>query len=204
LLLAYRINTFPLIHLNLIHAILNILALTPLLERFELEHGTLTTLSLFFGPLTSIPAVAYLIFDAVIFGNDTPIMGASLWVFLLLAWESIRTFQTNPYIIIGTTRIPTWTTPLVMIFVVAALIPRTSVIGHLCGVAVGYLFGLGYLKFLNPPEWALRWVETRLNLLARLPHYVSVDQKIYGRFGVLPSTSQGQGPAPTLLGTLGA
>jgi membrane associated rhomboid family serine protease len=46
---AYRITTFPLIHLNLIHAILNILALTPLLERFELEHGTLLTVSLFFG-----------------------------------------------------------------------------------------------------------------------------------------------------------
>jgi len=64
--------------------------------------------------------------------------------------------------------------------------------------------GLGYLKFLSPPEWALRWVENRLNLLARLPHYVSVDQKTYGRFGVLPSANQSPGPAPTLLSTLGA
>ena len=46
---AYRINTFPLIHLNIIHTILNVLALTPLLERFESEYGTLTTLALFFG-----------------------------------------------------------------------------------------------------------------------------------------------------------
>lgn len=49
--------------------------------------------------------------------------------------------------------------------------------------------GLGFLKFLAPPEWALRWIEKKLNLLGRLPHYVSVDQKTYGRFGVLPSTS---------------
>jgi len=48
--------------------------------------------------------------------------------------------------------------------------------------------GLGYLKFLAPPERALRWIEAKLNLLGRLPHYVSVDQKTYGRFGVLPST----------------
>lgn len=48
--------------------------------------------------------------------------------------------------------------------------------------------GLGYLRFLAPPEKALRWVETRFNLLARLPRYVSVDQKTYGRFGVLPSS----------------
>jgi hypothetical protein len=46
---VYRLNTFPFIHLNIFHAILNILALTPLLERFEHEHGTLTSVALFFG-----------------------------------------------------------------------------------------------------------------------------------------------------------
>lgn len=46
---AYRLSTFPLIHLNFIHALLNVLALTPLMERFEAEYGTLTTLALFFG-----------------------------------------------------------------------------------------------------------------------------------------------------------
>jgi hypothetical protein len=51
--------------------------------------------------------------------------------------------------------------------------------------------GMGYLWFLAPPESGLRWVETRLNLLARLPHYVSVDKSTYGRFGVLPSTAAG-------------
>lgn len=49
--------------------------------------------------------------------------------------------------------------------------------------------GLGYLKFLAPPEKALRWIEGKLNLLGRLPHYVSVDQKTYGRYGVLPTTN---------------
>lgn len=42
-------NTFPFIHLNFFHAVVNILALVPLLERFEAEHGTLTSLALFFG-----------------------------------------------------------------------------------------------------------------------------------------------------------
>lgn len=49
--------------------------------------------------------------------------------------------------------------------------------------------GLGYLKFLVPPEWILRWIEGKMNLLGRLPHYVSVDQKTYGRFGVLPTAT---------------
>lgn len=59
--------------------------------------------------------------------------------------------------------------------------------------------GLGYVKYLAPPEWALRWVESRLNLLALLPHYVSVDQKTYGRFGVLPTNSRTSGSAATEL-----
>lgn len=46
---AHRITTFPLIHLNALHAVLNVIALTPLMERFENEYGTLTSLALFFG-----------------------------------------------------------------------------------------------------------------------------------------------------------
>lgn len=46
---VYRTNTFPLVHAGFFHALLNIFALTPLLERFESEHGTLTTLLLFVG-----------------------------------------------------------------------------------------------------------------------------------------------------------
>ncbi|GAB0131853.1 Putative rhomboid protease [Epichloe bromicola] len=199
---AYRLSTFPLIHLNLIHAILNLVALTPLMERFENEYGTLTSLALFFGPLTTVPALLYVAIERGILRENTSVMGASMWVFLLLGMEGIRTYRSNPHIIIGTYHIPTWTTPLFMIFVVAALIPNTSLLGHLCGVAVGYICGLGYLKFVAPPEWALRWIETRLNLLSVLPHYVSIDQKTYGRFGVLPSTTRmGNSAASDLVGS---
>ena len=51
------------------------------------------------------------------------------------------------------------------------------------------LDGLGYLKVLAPPEKILRWIEGKLDLLGRLPHYVSVDQKTFGRYGVLPTTN---------------
>jgi GPI-anchor transamidase subunit GAA1 len=49
----------------------------------------------------------------------------------------------------------------------------------------------------------LRWIEGKLNLLGRLPHYVSVDQKTFGRYGVLPSTTNGARVGPGR-GTLGA
>jgi hypothetical protein len=69
------------------------------------------------------------------------------------------------------------------------LVPYVSLLGHLCGAGLGYLWASGYIKFLVPPEKILRWLETKLNLLGRLPHYVSVDQKTYGRYGVLPTSS---------------
>ena len=45
----YRLNTYPLIHLGFLHALLNTLALAPLLERFEADHGTLLTAAMFVG-----------------------------------------------------------------------------------------------------------------------------------------------------------
>ena len=108
----------------------------------------------------------------------------------------------------GKYKIPTWTTPLLTSGLVSILIPNTSFLGHVCGVLVGYvckytilmlfplftlltevdiIVGLGYLQILVPPEKILRWIEGKLNLLGRLPHYVSVDQKTYGRYGLLPS-----------------
>jgi len=128
-------------------------------------------------------------------------MGASVWVFLLLCSESIKTYRANPHFAIGDVRIPTWTTPLFLILVITFLLPHTSLLGHLCGALVGYGWGLGYIRFLAPPEWVLRFIEEKLNLLGRLPHYVSVDQKTFGRYGVLPSTSSPVGPGR---GTLGA
>jgi len=184
----YRLNTYPFIHLNFFHAFMNILALVPLLERFESEHGTLTSLALFFGPFVTIPSFIYLFVEKVILRANTAVMGASIWVFLLLGIEAIRTYKVNPYLVVGTHNIPTWTSPLALLLCVAALVPSSSFLGHLCGLAVGYFCGLGYLKYLAPPEKILRWIEGKLNLLGRLPHYVSIDQKTYGRFGVLPSS----------------
>lgn len=50
----YRLNTYPLIHLNFLHAFFNTLVLVPLLERFEAEHGTLLTAAMFAGRMSSL------------------------------------------------------------------------------------------------------------------------------------------------------
>ncbi|KAL2055323.1 hypothetical protein ABVK25_004131 [Lepraria finkii] len=197
----YRLNTYPLIHLGFFHMLLNTVALAPLLERFEADHGTLLTAAMFVGPFSTLPAAAYLIIERGILRGNTAVMGASVWVFVLLGAEAIKAFRVNPYFAIGTNKIPTWTTPIVALVFITALVPNTSFLGHLCALSIGYVYGLGYLKILAPPEKVLRWIEGKLNLLGRLPYYVSVDQKTYGRYGVLPTsnaplTGAGEGSVP--------
>ncbi|KAK4032647.1 hypothetical protein C8A01DRAFT_20291 [Parachaetomium inaequale] len=199
----YRTNTFPLIHKNVLHLLINLLSVTPMLEGFEAEHGTITSLALFFGALSTLPALIYVGIERLL-GMNTPIMGASIWGFLLIGSEAIRRHKISPYLVIREQpTIPTWTVPIAMLLVAAVLMPSSSVLGHVCGLGVGYTFGLGYLKFLAPPDWALRWIEGKLKLRVWLPYYVSVDQKTYGRFGVIPMANLSTAPviSPGLTGS---
>lgn len=45
----YRLNTYPLVHMGFFHMLLDTVCLIPLLERFESEWGTLTSIALFLG-----------------------------------------------------------------------------------------------------------------------------------------------------------
>ncbi|KAF2144649.1 uncharacterized protein K452DRAFT_266638 [Aplosporella prunicola CBS 121167] len=186
---AYRLNTYPVTHLGFFHVFLNILALTPLLERFEAEHGTLVSLVLFTGPFATFPGILYILIERGLLRSNTAVQGASVWVFLLLSAEAVVTHRANPSFAIGPYKIPTWTTPLIFIVITSALVPGTSLLGHLCGALIGYLWGLNYIRFLAPPEKILRWIESKLKLMQRVPHYVSVDRSTFGRYGVLPSST---------------
>ena len=109
----------------------------------------------------------------------------SVWVFLLVSSEAVKSQRTNPSFVLGPYRIPTWITPILAIVLISFLLPQTNLIGNLCGASVGYLWGLNYIKFIAPPERVLLYVEDKLNLLGRLPHFISTDRRTYGRYGVL-------------------
>ncbi|MBE3041426.1 hypothetical protein IMZ48_02355 [Candidatus Bathyarchaeota archaeon] len=46
----------------------------------------------------------------------------------------------------------------------------------------------------------LRWLENKLSLRRRLPHFASIDQKTYGRFGVLPTANNNSAEGGVELG----
>ena len=134
----YRLNTFVFVHLGFFHMLFNLICLVPLIERFEAEFGTLVSFALFMGPFATIPAGLYIIIEHYIFGWDTVVVGSSIWIFLLLASESIKTWKQNPTLNIGDVKIPTWIWPCVLAVVTSILVSGTSFLGHLCGLATGY------------------------------------------------------------------
>jgi glycosylphosphatidylinositol transamidase len=73
---VYRTNTYPLLHINVFHLVINFLGLVPLLERFEKEHGSLASVALFFGPLSTVPALMYVAVQRGLLAANTPILGS--------------------------------------------------------------------------------------------------------------------------------
>ena len=94
----YRLNTYVFVHAGFWHMLLNLLALVPLFERFEKEHGTLTSAALWLGPLATLPGGLYILVERGLLGWDGEVVGASVWVFLLLASEGVRSARGNPYL----------------------------------------------------------------------------------------------------------
>lgn len=73
---AFRLNTYPFVHTGIVQTLFTLIALLPLLERFEGEHGTLVCLALFCGPFSTIPAAIYIFFDHILLRSSHAILGA--------------------------------------------------------------------------------------------------------------------------------
>lgn len=72
---AYRLNTFPFVHMGFWHMIIDLVAVVGLLERFEAEWGTLNCFALFLGPLSSLPGVLYVLIERFVIRDNTPVAG---------------------------------------------------------------------------------------------------------------------------------
>jgi glycosylphosphatidylinositol transamidase len=126
--------------------------------RDELQHVNLGI------ALSTIPAILYTLVERGILGMNTTVLGSryennqeayrnsvlmqstSIWVFTLLAMEAIKAYKTNPSFQIATVKIPTWTTPLIIVVFTSVLVPNTSLLGHLCGLVFGYGCELSFVR----------------------------------------------------------
>jgi len=92
--------------------------------------------------------------------------------------------------------IPSWMAPIFWLVVISILVPGASILGHFCGLIIGYLCLLPtyllsvehmltilldachYLRLIEPSENILGKVESKLNfLLRRVPFYISLENR---------------------------
>ena len=59
-------------------------------------------------------------------------------MFTLLAAEAVKTSGFQPYYTIVGREIPTWMTPIFWMVIANFLWPGSSLLGHFCGLVIGY------------------------------------------------------------------
>ncbi|ODV92561.1 hypothetical protein CANCADRAFT_16566, partial [Tortispora caseinolytica NRRL Y-17796] len=162
---THRWNTYIFIHLGLGHLIMDLLALLPLLSKIESEYGSIQCVIILLN-MATFPAIAYTVVSLAC-NLSTRVAGSSGVVFSIIGIFAIREHKAGKSLTFGDVSIPAWTSPLFLLFLVAFIMPRSSLLGHLFGLLYGYAYGLGYASKLNAPDWILQKVESIIRPLTR-------------------------------------
>ncbi|KAF3907156.1 hypothetical protein ABW21_db0206398 [Orbilia brochopaga] len=175
----HRLNTYPFVHFNFLQLLVNLLAVTYPLSRFEKENGTLHTLLMVVGPFSTFPAIAYTVVDKLLLGGTGTYGGLSIFIVMFAAMDATRMHKQKPYYWVAGYRIPSWA-PVVGVWLLLEIFVLGGVgwLIHIFSMAVGSAYAAGYLKLLEPPEKILKFVEEKLlTIFARIPHYVSLEAR---------------------------
>ncbi|KAG0635258.1 hypothetical protein HOY80DRAFT_893389 [Tuber brumale] len=128
--------------------------------------------------LVTFPGGLYVGIEILLLGAYDSVAGASALVFTLMANEAVKTFLEKPTYSIAGYGIPSWMAPIFWLVAVSILVPGASILGHFCGLIVGYLYACHYLRLLEPSENILGKVESKLNfLIRRVPFYISLENR---------------------------
>lgn len=157
---ALSFYIFP--HVNVFHLVINLVALFPLLSRYEQNHGTIYT-GVTLNLLAMVTALQYCLVGLVLYPTDA-VAGLSGICFSLLTYFCYKEHETNPVImslhVAGSQiHVPTVYFPFFNLFLVALVIPSTSFFGHLAAIGAGYLLALGKLSVLYPPAKVILAIE---------------------------------------------
>lgn len=183
---AISFYIFP--HVNLVHLVMNLVALFPLISRFELANGTVNT-GVTLNLLAVAAALMYCVPGLLLF----PKSGAAGLLgicFSFLTYYCHKEHVQTPVlyrfnVALHEVQIPTEYFPFINLFLIALLVPLTSFFGHLAGIGAGYLLALDYLKLLYPPLKVVLFIERKLapgiNQLKRLVDFISEEDAVSER-----------------------
>lgn len=161
-----KLTNYPLAHLSMLHLLLNIICLYGPLARFEQVHGTVYT-GITLNILALVTAIPYCIFGMVLYPLLVAV-GASAWIFSLIAWSAHQSHLVQPVIRINSNfSFPVLYYPFVFLVIVTLLSSNLSFWGHLFGIVAGYLYSYGYLDLLivPPTKKVVPFIEAKLDFL---------------------------------------
>ncbi|KAL1921733.1 uncharacterized protein VTP21DRAFT_10375 [Calcarisporiella thermophila] len=199
---VYRIITYPFIHLSFPHILFNLIAFVPLSFSQERAQGTLKCLTTFMFPYTLVSAIFYcLILIALnvtgLFGSGAIIGGLSGNVFALIVWQ-VRQISGQEISFFGLVQIPAHIYPIFLLLIIQLLFPGAAFLGHLCGIATGYLFAYGYFDRILPSDTFYERLESYrpLSWIVDWSGFVSIHEAREGR-GWLPISQSDVDPTLT-------
>ncbi|KAK9470537.1 uncharacterized protein V1510DRAFT_383039 [Dipodascopsis tothii] len=178
---VYRLVTYPLAHAGVLHVLFNVLALVPVLSSFEEETGTVATSWLLF-VFTLVPGLGLCLLSIVTGGASagaptTYTMGASGWVFTLMAYFAMKDYAIRPALYLtNTVSVPTYLMPVLTLAICTVVFPGSSLVGHVLGLAMGYAYALNKLAPVKLSQRAVQSAETILGMYGAtrvVPRFVS-------------------------------
>ncbi|OBA22070.1 hypothetical protein METBIDRAFT_38836 [Metschnikowia bicuspidata var. bicuspidata NRRL YB-4993] len=183
---AISFYIFP--HANFLHLAVNLVALFPLISRYERANGTVNT-GITLNLLAVAAALPYCLVGLFLY-PENGVAGLLGICFSFLTYYCQKEYAQTPVLYQFTVagrdvQIPTEYFPFINLFVIAFLVPSTSFFGHLAGIGAGYLLAMGYLKVLYPPLKVVLFIERKLasgiDQLKRLVDFISEEDAVEER-----------------------
>ncbi len=165
-----RLSSYVWVHSGFFHIFFNVLSLWAPLAEFERTNGTFHT-ALVLSILATAAAVPYCLFGSLFFPN-TAVLGASGWVFSLIAYFSyVNSLDHRTVKFFNSWEVPTLSIPFIFMLTVFLMVPNSSLIGHFLGIVVGFILAKGWFVPLTVlPFNLMDKIEARLSaLIDRLP-----------------------------------
>ena len=163
----WRLLTSATFHAGLLHLTFNMMAFLPMGNTLEHALGSfqlswLIALLIFLGDAFYI-AIAYAANLAGYSGLLSHCaVGFSGVIFGLIPLD-VRTTGGSQRSIFGLFAVPAITYPWVLLVLWQLLVPQSSFLGHLSGLAIGQVYAMGYLKWITPSAEAVQsWERTAL------------------------------------------
>lgn len=144
----WRVVTYCILHGNIAHLLLNMIALLQLGFLMENRMGPV----FFLKAIGLVNLIATVLYCAMCYALDltlsqslfinTITIGFSGILFGLLSIESIRGGISNAtkVSLYGIVNVPKWTVPWCLVALMYILIPTSSLLGHISGIVAGYIF----------------------------------------------------------------